>query len=106
MISENEGRLQHEPHEGKTTVKMQEIRILAKNLGVNSFGKTKAALIREIQRAEGNFDCFGSAENHCDQVDCCFRALCFSSLPDGPEGLKGKKKGPPTKTRRGANAGT
>lgn len=56
---------------------MQEIRLKAKHLGINSFGKKKADLIREIQRAEGNFDCFGSALGHCDQQGCCFRLLCL-----------------------------
>lgn len=59
-------------------MKMQEIRSFAKRLGINSFGKTKAELIREIQRKEGNFDCFGSAQDFCDQRDCLFRATCLS----------------------------
>ena len=54
-------------------MKMNEIRALAKSLGVNSFGKTKTELIKEIQRKEGNFDCFGSAEDFCDQQKCVFR---------------------------------
>jgi hypothetical protein len=58
-------------------MKMQEIRSMAKNLGINSFGKTKTELIREIQRAEGNFDCFGTATDFCDQQDCSFRTLCL-----------------------------
>lgn len=63
-------------------MKMQEIRAKAKALGINSFGKKKAELIREIQRAEGNFDCFGTAQGYCDQQDCCFRSLCFSESQD------------------------
>jgi len=62
---------------GGDQMKMQELRIKAKSLGINSFGKSKAAIIREIQRAEGNFDCFGSAEGFCDQKECSFRALCL-----------------------------
>ena len=58
-------------------MKMQEVRERAKRLGINSFGKRKDDLIREIQRSEGNFDCFGSAQDHCDQADCCFRSLCL-----------------------------
>jgi len=60
-----------------TEMKMQEIRDIGKRYGISSFGKTKAELIREIQRAEGNFDCFGTAKDHCDQYDCCFRSLCL-----------------------------
>ena len=58
-------------------MKMQEVRRMAKDLGINSFGKTKAELIREIQRKEGNFDCFGSAQGSCDQEACCFRSECL-----------------------------
>lgn len=58
-------------------MKMQDIRVMAKALGINSFGKKKAVLIREIQLAEGNFDCFDTADGFCDQQDCCFRALCL-----------------------------
>ncbi len=58
-------------------MKMNEIRALAKSLGVNSFGKSKTELIKEIQRKEGNFDCFGSAEDFCDQQKCVFREECI-----------------------------
>jgi len=59
-------------------MKMNEIRALAKTLGINSFGKSKAELIREIQRKEGNFDCYGTANSFCDQLECLFRASCLS----------------------------
>lgn len=57
-------------------MKMQEVRALAKSLGVKSFGKSKLELIKEIQRKQGNFDCFGSAEGYCDQLECQFREAC------------------------------
>lgn len=59
-------------------MKMQEIRAMAKALGVNSFGKSKARLIHEIQIAEGNFPCFAQATDYCDQFECIFRDLCLS----------------------------
>jgi hypothetical protein len=59
-------------------MKMHEVRAIAKGLGINSFGKSKDGLIKEIQLKEGNFDCFGSAANDCDQLDCLFRTLCLS----------------------------
>lgn len=52
---------------------------MAKKAGVNSFGKNKVELIREIQRTEGNFDCFGSAEGYCDQDQCLFRSACLTA---------------------------
>ena len=35
------------------------------------------ALIRSIQRAEGNPDCFRSSQVGCDQVDCAWRKYCL-----------------------------
>jgi hypothetical protein len=38
----------------------------------------KAELIRAIQRAEGNVDCFGTAaEEECSQEECLWREECF-----------------------------
>ncbi len=62
---------------------MQEIRALAKSLGINSFGKSKVDLIKEIQRKEGNFDCFGTATDFCDQVECLFRSSCLNGKKPG-----------------------
>jgi hypothetical protein len=64
-------------------MKMQEVREKAKALGLrNIFGLSKGGLIRRIQRAEGNFDCFGTAKDYCDQFQCCFRDDCLKpSVP-------------------------
>jgi hypothetical protein len=70
-------------------MKMQEINAKAKGLGINPFGKTKASLIREIQRKEGNFDCFGTANGYCDQPLCCFRSLC---IPENRPQRNGRTK--------------
>jgi hypothetical protein len=35
------------------------------------------ALIRSIQRVEGNFDCFKKAKGYCDQLNCCWRPYCL-----------------------------
>ncbi|MDR3569014.1 MAG: hypothetical protein P4L43_13380 [Syntrophobacteraceae bacterium] len=59
-------------------MKMNDVRSMAKNLDIKTFGKSKAALIREVQRKQGNFDCFGSAGDFCDQNDCVFRSACLS----------------------------
>jgi hypothetical protein len=59
-------------------MKMQEVRAKAKALGLkNTFGLSKMELIQMIQRAEGNFDCFGSATDYCDQLHCCFKEDCL-----------------------------
>lgn len=59
-------------------MKIQEVRAKAKVLGLkNTFGLSKAELIRRIQKAEGNFDCFGRVKDYCDQFQCCFREDCL-----------------------------
>jgi len=60
-------------------MKIQEVRTKAKALGLkNTFGLSKAELIRRVQKAEGNFDCFGTVKDYCDQFQCCFRDDCLS----------------------------
>jgi hypothetical protein len=60
---------------------MHEVREKAKALSLKkTFGLSKVELIRQIQRAEGNFDCFGTAKDFCDQLQCCFREGCLKPL--------------------------
>ena len=62
-------------------MKMNEIREKAKALGIKVMARTKKAdVIRQIQKAEGNFDCFGTAKDYCDQLGCCFREDCLPSI--------------------------
>ncbi len=57
---------------------IQTIRSIAKGYGINASKGTKAELIRRIQKAEGNFDCFGSAtDGYCDQTGCNWRSDCL-----------------------------
>ena len=58
---------------------MQEIRDIAKDYGIKTSRMKKEDLIREIQRTEGNFDCFASAASgECDQIACMWRDDCFT----------------------------
>jgi len=58
------------------------IRTIAKAQGINTQKLDKPALIRAIQRQEGNFDCFGSAANgFCDQGECLWREDCMPVKP-------------------------
>jgi hypothetical protein len=63
-------------------MKMNEIRLKAKALGIKTKAVKKADLIRQIQKTEGNFDCFGTAQNDCDQWNCCFREDCLPSTTE------------------------
>jgi len=59
-------------------MQMQEIRIIAKDLGLKTSRSTKVDLVRSIQAAEGNFGCFATAiDGDCDQVECIWRKDCF-----------------------------
>ncbi|MBM4018026.1 MAG: SAP domain-containing protein [Planctomycetes bacterium] len=58
-------------------MKMPEVRTIARKKGVNAFGKTKEALIREIQKAEQFRDCFNRGESaSCGQRHCSWRSDC------------------------------
>jgi hypothetical protein len=59
-------------------MKWHEIQVKGRELGLKTAGIRKAELIRGIQRAEGNFECFGKADGYCDQWGCCFRSLCLN----------------------------
>jgi hypothetical protein len=39
-------------------------------------------LIRSIQRAEGNPDCFGRAQGYCDRLGCAWREYCLEKPQD------------------------
>lgn len=60
-------------------MKLQEIRDIARSKNVKPSGLSWAELIRTIQRHEGNFDCFGTANNgECTQEECLWRENCFN----------------------------
>lgn len=66
-------------------MKMNEIREIAKSRHLNARGLSKSELIRDIQRIEGNFDCFASAiGGECDQNECLWRKDCFESAKRQP----------------------
>jgi hypothetical protein len=59
---------------------MQEIRSLAKNFGIKTLRLSKIKLVRNIQQAEGNFDCFSTAVDAvCNRGDCLWRTDCFDA---------------------------
>lgn len=56
---------------------LQEIKSMAQTLGIKPGKLKKLDIVREIQKAEGNFPCFGTAVDFCDQSDCVFRSDCL-----------------------------
>ena len=59
-------------------MQMQDIRVIAKERGLKTSGLKKQDLIKQIQSAEGNFDCFATAyDGICDQMGCLWRDDCL-----------------------------
>lgn len=61
-------------------MKLQEIKAIAKGKGVKNINIKKADLIRAIQKAEGNSECFGSMSlSKCNQINCLWREDCHTA---------------------------
>ena len=59
-------------------MKLKDVREIAKQKGLKTGRKKKDELIRSIQQAEGNFDCFGTAKGgQCSQEDCSWKEDCL-----------------------------
>ena len=59
---------------------VQDIQKIARDAGVLPGKLSKTALVRAIQRHEGNFDCFATAyDGICDQTGCLWRDDCFAA---------------------------
>jgi len=59
-------------------MRLTDIEKKARSLGIKDAWKfSKKELIKLIQRAEGNFDCYGTAVDYCDQLSCCWRNDCL-----------------------------
>ena len=61
-------------------MKIQRVREIAREQGLDPGKAEKAELIKAIQIKEGNFDCFATAYGGvCDQTGCRWREDCFSA---------------------------
>ncbi|MEW6417760.1 MAG: SAP domain-containing protein [Nitrospirota bacterium] len=57
---------------------LKQVKEIAKGKGVKVGNMKKENIIRAIQRAEGNNDCFGNANaGTCDQLNCLWREDCL-----------------------------
>lgn len=56
-----------------------EIKRIAKGMGINTYGMKKTDVIQSIQRAENNIDCYGTQRvNTCHEDACLWRKDCIS----------------------------
>ncbi len=56
-----------------------EIRKMAKGMGINTYRIKKIDMIRAIQRAEENIGCYGTETvENCHEDGCLWRNDCFS----------------------------
>lgn len=61
-------------------MKLQEVRAIAKSHSIKPINLSKTELIKKIQTAEGNFDCFSTAfSGECEQINCLWREDCFAA---------------------------
>jgi len=57
---------------------LKEVKDIAKQKNIRVGNMKKETIIRAIQRAEGNFECFGTATaGLCDQANCLWREDCL-----------------------------
>ncbi len=62
-------------------MKVKEIKAIAGRQGINPGTMKKGELIRAIQKAEGNSDCFATQKaKECNQAHCLWRNDCISAL--------------------------
>lgn len=74
-------------------MRFTEIQEIAKRRGLSTGSlKNKTDLVRAIQRAEGNFDCFGTAvDGICSQLHCLWRGDCLPPrVSETPEPIQPK----------------
>jgi len=63
-----------------------EIRKMAKEMGINTYRMKKPEIIRSIQRTEGNMDCYGTDRaRYCGEDRCLWRKDCLALLPRAVE---------------------
>lgn len=60
-------------------MRLRDIEKKALKLGLKLKKASKKDLIVAIQKYEGNFPCFGTAKNNCDQFQCLWREDCLNT---------------------------
>ncbi|MGD9022844.1 MAG: SAP domain-containing protein [Deltaproteobacteria bacterium] len=60
-------------------MKFQEIRTIAKDMGIGTYKMNKMDTIRAIQREERNIECYGTERiDVCHEEACLWRSDCLS----------------------------
>jgi hypothetical protein len=62
-----------------TSVKTGNKLMNTKKQCIENYAIDFTALIRSIQRVEGNFDCFRKARGYCNQSECYWRPYCLEN---------------------------
>lgn len=61
-------------------MKLDDIRTIARNKGIKPGKLNKTQLVRNIQREEGNNDCFATTiSSSCGQTGCLWREDCLTT---------------------------
>lgn len=64
---------------GNGNITINKLKEIAKFKGINTYKMRKAEIIKNIQKLEGNFDCFGTATTgYCDQNGCLWITECLN----------------------------
>jgi hypothetical protein len=58
-------------------IMIYDIRVIAKNMGIDPKKMNKTDLIKSIQIKEGNSPCYKTAGSYCEQTDCLWRSDCL-----------------------------
>jgi hypothetical protein len=56
---------------------MPQLKVKAKQLGIDPGKMKKTELIHTMQTREGYNPCFGHSNGYCPQENCCFRGDCL-----------------------------
>jgi hypothetical protein len=60
-------------------MKYNDIRNMAKRMGINTHRMNKTAVIQAVQRGESNIDCYGTPRvDKCNENACLWREDCLS----------------------------
>ena len=60
-------------------MKFNEIQKMAKGMSINTFKMKKIEMIKAIQGAENNIECFGTSRvEYCEELACLWRDDCLS----------------------------